>query len=113
MNFNEIVNYVVKKYYNDRKEYLNTGIWPKSFFDNDEFVWIYYNYLKITDYSINLNKYLDFDYANLFSRDRLVELMNKYGQNILVDLYIYYSSDLSLSFEEWYNNNYNTKTIRK
>ena len=52
-----------------------------------------------------MDKYLDFDYnTEEWSRERLLELVNKYGRNILYTFCCYSNSDFDLDkdFDKWY-----------
>ena len=97
------IKYTEEKYFNDKEEYLKTNVWPEVGASYRDSIWAYYYYLQITDRSINLNKYFDFDYdTTKWTRDKLKELMNKYGRNILFAFGVYSSVKTDLSFDDWY-----------
>lgn len=96
---------IEKIYENDKQDYLEKGKWPNTRFLYRNNIWAYYFYLQLNDKDINLDKYLDFDYnTEEWSRERLLELVNKYGRNILFTFCCYSNSgfDLDKDFDEWY-----------
>ncbi len=89
-------------YKEDKTQYLETGIWPDIIFRNRDGYWAHYYYLQLTDPKVKLEKYLDFDYnVHDWPRERIIELANKYGKNILFLFGIYSSTNQDMSFEEW------------
>ena len=106
----EAIEYACKKYFEDRKEYQSSGVWPKrGAWQRCGHVWLYYYYLQISDFSLNLNKYLDFDYdTNKWTRNELVKLINKYGKNVLHYFSFYIHSLTDKSFDEWYESEEST-----
>jgi len=95
MSESDIVKYVSVRYQLDKQEFLKTGIWPKEQFLERDYNWSYYYFLQLTDMSINLDKYLDFDYDNKeFPRDRLIEIFFSYGLCGLSKFYTYVNSKL-------------------
>ena len=94
---------VREKYLIDKKEYQKTGVWPEIEFTYRDDRWEYYYYLQLMDNSLDLTKYLDFDYdTNKFKRIDLINLINEYGFGILFALYIYTNIKTDLSIGEWF-----------
>ncbi len=105
------IKYAAYIYFNDKKEYLKTGIWPTKKFLQRDLIWTYYYYLQITDHNIDLDKYLNFPYeTNKWTREDIENLMLKYGTNVLFKFAIYICLNTNESFDEWYldyqKNNY-------
>ena len=106
------INYVVKTYFEDRKIYLKTHKWPEKHFLQRDMIWEYYNYLKITDCSLKLDKYFDFNYdTETWTRKELEKTMNKYGKKILFRLAIYLELKPGMSFDEWYQRELDNKDL--
>ena len=109
-NDTDIIKYITSKYQNDKKEYLNTGNWPKVMFYQRDMLWSYYYYLQLTDMSINLEKYLDFDYdTSKWNRSRLISAVHQYGLNALYQICLYSGQDSNLSFDEYMRNKMKTE----
>ncbi len=99
----ERLKYAVKWYFKSKKDYHKTGVWIDPKFWQRDIIWIYYYYLKISDHSLNLDKYLDIDYnTSIWTRSELESLMNKYGKNSLMLFIIYNNLETDKSFDEWY-----------
>ncbi len=99
----ERLKYAVKWYFSSKREYRKTGRWTDPKFWQRDIIWVYYYYLKISDHSLNLDKYLDIDYnTSKWTRGELESLMNKYGKNILMLFVIYYNLETDKSVDEWY-----------
>ncbi len=105
INNNGKREYTEQKYFIDKERYLIDKKWPEVGASYRDSVWAYYYYLLISDHSINLDKYLDFDYdTTKWTRDKLKELINKYGKSILFAFGVYSTSKTDLLFDEWYEN---------
>lgn len=104
------LKYAAYMYFNDKREYHKTGTWPvKSFWQRD-MIWTYYYYLQISDSSLDLDKYLDFDYdTNKWTRKDLENLMVKYGTNILFKFSMYCGLNTDKDFDTWYQEEYQEK----
>ncbi len=99
---------IEKIYENDKQDYLEKGKWPNTRFLYRNDIWAYYYNLQLNDKDINLDKYLDFDYnTEEWSRERLLELVNKYGRNILFQFCCYEGSNSDKDFDEWLEENKN------
>lgn len=96
--------YLEEIYIKDKKKYLRTGVWPNTKFFFRDGSWTYYYYMQLNDPEVKLKNYLDFDYCSSnWSRERLIELTEKYGKNILFPFCVYSSTNPNMSFEDWYN----------
>ena len=109
----EKINYVVKEYFEDKKTYLSTGVWPSKKFLQRDMIWEYYYYLKITDCTLKLDNYLDFNYdTDVWTREELERTMNKYGKKVLFKLAVYLELKPGKSFDEWYQEELNNKDLK-
>ena len=101
--YDEKIKYAAYIYFNDKNEYLKTGIWPTKKFLQRDLIWTYYYYLQVTDSNIDLEKYFDFSYdTNKWTKEDIINLMLKYGTNVLFKFAIYTTLKTSESFDEWY-----------
>ena len=106
-DYNEKIKYAAYMYFNDKKEYLSTKTWPTKKFWYRDLIWTYYYYLQLTDYSIDLDNYLDFSYdTNKWTKKELIDLMLKYGTSVLFKFSIYVGLNTDKSFDEWYTREY-------
>ena len=114
-NVGELIDAVKRRYEQDKKVYLATGSWPNIHFVYRDNVWDYYYYLQLMDKDINLDKYLDFDYdTTKWTRDDIIEIINRYGMGILFALSLYINVETDLSFDDWfikYNEHFNIPTF--
>ena len=98
----EMVSLVKTRYENDKKEYLESGQWPKGAFFRRDDMWSYYFFLQLTDTTINLEKYLDFDYdSSKFDRDSLISIVFRHGFKVLFLFCLYISSGSDMNFDDF------------
>ncbi len=113
-NDDEKIKYVAKTYFEDKKTYLSTGVWPSKKFLQRDMIWEYYYYLKISDCSLDLDNYLDIKYdTDVWTRKELEKVMNKYGKKVLFKLAIYLELNPDKSFDEWYQEELNNKDLSR
>ena len=105
--YDEKIKYAAYMYFNDKRKYISTKTWPNKKFWYKDLIWTYYYYLQITDYLLDLDKYLDFPYdTTKWSRKDLEKLIMKYGTSVLFKFSIYASLKSNKSFDEWYETEY-------
>ncbi len=108
----EIRHIIEEKYQCDKKRYLVTGTWPKVHFCLYDESWAYYNCLKLSDLDVTLKNYLDFDYdSSDWPREKLMELIYKYGTFVLFYFLIYLDCNSNMPFEDWYKGYYEIHSI--
>ena len=98
----DAAKYAFNKYQIDKKTYLESGTWPTGMFYNRDTLWNYYYFYQLTDMSIELDKYFDFDYdTSIFDRNKLLESVHIYGMDVILHFYSFMHSRTKKSFDEY------------
>ena len=103
MTEEQIKDCVTRKYQKDKESYIERSTWPIIFFIGGDKLYNYYMYLRLTDESIDLTNYLNIPYnIDIWPKERLLELINKYGISVISEIRDYIIKKPRMTFEKYH-----------
>ena len=103
MTEEQIKDCVTRKYQKDKESYIERSTWPIIFFIGGDKLYNYYMYLRLTDESIDLTNYLNIPYnIDIWPKERLLELINKYGISVISEIRDYIIKKPPMTFEKYH-----------